>query len=57
MVSVPFDDNAVMDLMAVSVCDVSVSGSVLCLKEKKKDIWNTFSLTFSVHWAKGVDTD
>lgn len=43
--------------MAVSVCDVSVSGSVLCLKEKKKDIWNAFSLTFSVHWAKGVDTD
>lgn len=36
MFSVPFDDNAVMGLMAVSVRDVSASGSVLCLKEKKK---------------------
>lgn len=59
-----FDKNASMSLMAVSVRDVSVSGSVLCLKgEKKKDIWslncemNTFSLILSVHWAKTVCND
>ncbi len=58
MALIPFNENASVSLMALSVSDVSVCLAVSFVSKRKKEIWslsgemNTLCVIFSVHRAE-----